>query len=156
MEATIALRLPRDAASVPLIRQLLDATLRALGVVPHIRDDLELLLTEACTNVIRHADPSDDYTVSAGVYADRCVIRVIDTGAGFDPQAMEYAPAGAEHGRGLQIMRALADDIHFTSRSEHGSVVCLEKKLEFLADAPSLAVERSGQRVEPAQDHPFA
>lgn len=131
----MALRLPRDAASVPLIRQMLDGTLRSLGVEPEIRDDIELMLTEACSNVIRHAEPSDEYTVSAGVYDDLCVIRVVDTGDGFDPKAVAEPAPGAEHGRGLQIMRALADDIRFSNRPDNGAVVCLEKKLRFMPDA---------------------
>ena len=81
----IALRLPRDAASVPLIRQMLDGTLRSLGVDEQIRDDIELMLSEACSNVVRHAQPSDDYTVSVTVYDDLCVIKVIDTGGGSTP-----------------------------------------------------------------------
>ncbi|WP_327092890.1 ATP-binding protein [Nonomuraea sp. NBC_01738] len=135
MEATIALRLPRDAVSVPLIRQMFDGTLRSLGVREPIRDDIELMLTEACTNVVRHADSCDDFTVSAGVYDDLCVIRVVDSGGGFDPHAVREPSPGAEHGRGLLIMRALADDVRFTNRREHGVVVCLEKHLEFEPDA---------------------
>ncbi|MEV0347499.1 ATP-binding protein [Nonomuraea sp. NPDC050680] len=136
MEATIALRLPRDAASVPLIRQMFDGTLRSLGVEPQIRDDIELMLTEACSNVVRHAGPSDEYVVSAGIYDKLCVIRVIDTGGGFEPPPNngEAAP-NAESGRGIQIMRALADDIRFTNRHEDGSVVCLEKRLRFAPGA---------------------
>ncbi|WP_433508867.1 ATP-binding protein [Nonomuraea sp. CA-143628] len=136
MEATIALRLPRDAASVPLIRRMFDGTLRSLGVEPQIRDDIELMLTEACSNVIRHAGSSDEYVVSAGVYDKLCVIRVIDMGGGFDPPPSngEAAP-NAESGRGIQIMRALADDIRFTNRHEDGSVVCLEKRLRFAPGA---------------------
>ncbi|MBT2225550.1 ATP-binding protein [Nonomuraea sp. NEAU-A123] len=135
MEATIALRLPRDAASVPLIRQMFDGTLRSLGVEPQIRDDIELMLTEACSNVVRHAGPSDEYMVSAGVYDKLCVIRVIDMGGGFDPPNFSEAAPGAESGRGIQIMRALADDIRFTNRHEDGSVVCLEKRLRFAPGA---------------------
>jgi serine/threonine-protein kinase RsbW len=135
MEATLALRLPRDAASVPVIRQMLEGALRSLGVEEQIRQDIELMLTEACSNVIRHAGPSDEYTVSVGVHDDLCVIRVIDTGNGFDPQAVREAQPGAESGRGLQIMRALADDVRFTNRNEHGSVVSLEKRLRFVAGA---------------------
>ncbi|MET7329530.1 ATP-binding protein [Nonomuraea sp. NPDC005650] len=135
MEATIALRLPRDAASVPLIRKMLDGTLRSLGVEPQIRDDIELMLTEACSNVIRHADPSDDYTVSASVLDDRCIIKVIDNGDGFDPSLIMEPTPGAEHGRGLLIMRALADDIRFVNRREHGAVVCLEKRLRYAPGA---------------------
>ncbi|MGN9844056.1 ATP-binding protein [Nonomuraea sp. H19] len=136
MEATIALRLPRDAASVPLIRQLLESTLRSLGVVEQIRDDIELMLTEACSNVIRHAEPSDDYTVSAAVHDHLCVIRVVDTGNGFDPRAVLAPEPGAEHGRGLQIMRALADEIRFTNRHDNGAMVCLEKRLRYTPDSP--------------------
>jgi serine/threonine-protein kinase RsbW len=131
VEATIALRLPRDAASVPLIRQLLDGTLRSLGVEPQIRDDIELMLTEACSNVIKHAGPSDDYRVSVAVHDDLCVIRVVDTGDGFDPQKVRPPAPGAEHGRGLQIMRALADNVRFMNRREDGAVVCLEKRLRY-------------------------
>ncbi|MFI7419997.1 ATP-binding protein [Nonomuraea sp. NPDC049684] len=135
MEATIALRLPRDAASVPLIRQMLDGTLRSLGVEAQIRDDIELMLTEACANVVKHATPSDDYTVSACVHDDLCIIKVVDTGGGFDPNKVIEPGPGAEHGRGLQIMRALADDIRFTNVRENGAMVCLEKKLRFTPGA---------------------
>lgn len=135
METMIALRLPRDAASVPLIRQMLDGTLRSLGVDEQIRDDIELMLSEACSNVVKHAQPSDDYTVSVTVYDDLCVIKVIDTGGGFDAGAVREPSPGSEHGRGLQIMRALADDIRFTNRRENGAVVCLEKKLRFAPGA---------------------
>jgi len=131
VETTMALRLPRDAASVPLIRQMLDGTLTSLGVEPQIRDDIELMLTEACSNVIRHAVPSDEYTVSAMVYDDLCVIRVVDTGHGFDPSKVHDAAPGAESGRGLQIMRALADDVRFSNKRENGAVVCLEKRLRY-------------------------
>ncbi|GAA4086866.1 ATP-binding protein [Nonomuraea soli] len=136
MEATIALRLPRDAASVPLIRRMLDAALASLGVVSTIRDDIELMLTEACSNVIKHADPADEYTVSAAVQRDLCTIRVVDTGHGFDPAAMTAPSPASESGRGLQIMRALADDVRFDNRHENGAVVCLEKKLSYEPGAP--------------------
>ncbi|MCF6471368.1 ATP-binding protein [Nonomuraea sp. MG754425] len=136
MEATVALRLPRDAASVPVIRQMLDGTLRSLGVEPQVRDDIELMLTEACSNVIRHAAPSDDYMVSASVHDHLCVIKVVDTGDGFDPRKVAAEPdPTSEHGRGLQIMRALADDIRFTNRQDRGAVVCLEKRLRYAPGA---------------------
>jgi serine/threonine-protein kinase RsbW len=114
---------------------MLDGTLRSLGVEPQIRDDIELMLTEACANVIKHAAPSDDYTVSAAVHNDLCVIKVIDTGGGFDAHEVLDPEPGAEHGRGLQIMRALADDIRFTNKAEDGAMVCLEKRLRFAPGA---------------------
>ncbi|MGP3931820.1 MULTISPECIES: ATP-binding protein [unclassified Nonomuraea] len=135
METTIALRLPRDAASVPLIREMLDGTLRSLGVDPQVRDDIELMLTEACSNVIKHAAPSDDYRVCAIVDDERCVIQVVDHGGGFDPREIVDHGPGSEHGRGLQIMRALADDIRFANKHEDGAMVCLEKRLRYAPGA---------------------
>ncbi|NBE97652.1 ATP-binding protein [Nonomuraea sp. KC401] len=135
METTIALRLPRDAASVPLIREMLDGTLRSLGVDPQVRDDIELMLTEACSNVIKHAAPSDDYRVYAIVDDERCVIQVVDHGGGFDPRKIVDHGPGAEHGRGLQIMRALADDIRFANKGQDGAMVCLEKRLRYAPGA---------------------
>ncbi|WP_347634408.1 ATP-binding protein [Sphaerisporangium sp. B11E5] len=130
---TIALRLPRDAASVSVTRQILAAELDVLGVERQIRDDIQLMLTEACSNVIRHATETDEYTVSAELVRDRCVITVVDTGSGFDPDKVGNGNGAVmtEHGRGLQIMRALADDIRFFTRPRHGAIVCLEKALRF-------------------------
>ncbi|WP_449061894.1 ATP-binding protein [Planomonospora algeriensis] len=141
MEATIALRLPRDAASVPVIRQMLDSSLGALGVQAHIRDDIQLMLSEACSNVIKHATESDDYMVRTELSSDRCVIKVVDAGGGFEfSGTRQQAAPTAESGRGLQIMRALADDIHFVKRQEKGSIVCLEKVLHFVDDAPGASL----------------
>ncbi|SDI38459.1 ATP-binding protein [Nonomuraea jiangxiensis] len=135
METTIALRLPRDAASVPLVRQMLEGTLRSLGVEQQVRDDIELMLTEACSNVIKHAEPSDCYRVSAAVFDHMCIIKVVDAGGGFDPREIVDPEPNADHGRGLQIMRALADDIRFTNRAQKGAVVCLEKRLRYVPGA---------------------
>lgn len=140
VEATIALRLPRDAASVPVIRQLLDASLRALGVVSQIREDIQLMLSEACSNAVKHATPSDDYMVSTELSRDRCVIKVVDAGDGFDFSGPAFPAPTSEQGRGLLIMRALADDIRFVNRHERGSIVCLEKTLRFVKGAPGLSL----------------
>jgi anti-sigma regulatory factor (Ser/Thr protein kinase) len=143
------LRLPRDAASVPVIRRLLDSSLGVLGVDGPIREDIRLMLTEACSNVIRHAEHSDDYTVRAAIIDDRCLIKVLDTGTGFPDRPIPQQPAGEtaddpsampEHGRGLNIIRALADDYRFTSLPENGALVTLEKHLEYDKDADGAAL----------------
>jgi serine/threonine-protein kinase RsbW len=146
MEALIELRLPRDAASVPVIRRLLDSALKVVGVDRPIRDDIQLMLAEACTNVIRHAEPSDEYDVCAELFEDRCVINIVDNGQGFEADAASHVPLMAEHGRGLQIMRALADDVHLTNRPDNGAVVCLEKALHYSAGAP-------GRRLHTVHGH---
>ncbi|WP_169807960.1 ATP-binding protein [Actinomadura hibisca] len=152
MELNLDLRLPRDAASVPAVRQLLDSALETLGVEESIRGDIELMLSEACGNVIRHAEAGDDYTVRVTIVDERCVIKVIDSGRGFDVAAADGDGAGpdsnAESGRGMMIMRALADDVRFRSFPESGALVALEKHLRY--DAGSLG----GKLSEATSDHP--
>ncbi|MFG2001042.1 ATP-binding protein [Spirillospora sp. NPDC048911] len=143
---SLELQLPRDAASVPVARGLLASSLEALGVDDTIQIDIELMLTEACTNVIRHAEAGDAYTVQTMITSTHCVIRVLDAGKGFDAEgaererATETGPA-REHGRGLMIMKSLADDIRFRVLPREGALVSMEKELRFKADAlgPKLA-----------------
>ena len=71
----MVLFLPRDAASVPVSRQVLAGCLDTLGVTPDTRTDIALALSEACGNVIRHAGPGDEYEVTAWVRGGRCVSR---------------------------------------------------------------------------------
>lgn len=138
MEFKLTLALPRDNQSVPVARRVLKNSLDVLGVRPDIVSDIELALTEACTNVLDHAADADEYEVSAGVDGMACVIEVVDRGQGFDGsvKGLDEAEPHAEDGRGIQLMRALVDKVTFTSRPMVGTVVHLEKELEWNADAP--------------------
>lgn len=132
MVITFSLCLPRDEASVPVIRRLCKSALDDLGVDPECVSDIELAVTEACTNVLQHAHgPEDDYEVTVELNDTDCTIRVIDSGAGFDPagKGREEALAGAENGRGIHLIRALVDNVKFISRPEEGTIVHLEKAL---------------------------
>jgi anti-sigma regulatory factor (Ser/Thr protein kinase) len=93
VEISIDLRFPRDAASVPAVRRLLDASLDVLGVEEPIRGDIRLMLTEACGNVVQHAQAADAYTVRVQIMDERCVIKVIDHGRGFDPATITVTKA---------------------------------------------------------------
>ncbi|MFC6882154.1 MULTISPECIES: ATP-binding protein [Actinomadura] len=131
MELNLDIRLPRDSVSVPAVRGLLEASLRSLGVLAPIREDIELMLTEACTNVIKHAQDGDDYTVRVTIMNARCILKVIDTGTGFDADEVPEPSPHAEHGRGLMIIQALADDVRFRSFPHNGALVALEKRLRY-------------------------
>ena len=60
VEIKMVLFLPRDAASVPVSRQVLDGCLETLGVTSDTRTDISLALSEACANVVLHAGPGDE------------------------------------------------------------------------------------------------
>lgn len=129
----LELVLPRDNATVPLVRHILRHTLSEFGVSAECVGDVELAVTEAAANVIDHADGDDQYEITVSVDEQQCRIKVIDTGTGFDGSAAPTEmPAGtAEDGRGILLMRALMDSIRFESRPEEGTVVHLVKDLAF-------------------------
>ncbi|MDQ4065547.1 MAG: ATP-binding protein [Actinomycetota bacterium] len=138
MNITYSLLLPRDEISVPVVRRVCGTALRDLGVVEPCVSDVQLAVTEACTNVLKHADgTAEEYEVTVEVNEQLCVIRVLDTGSGFEHEHLgrEVVHEGAESGRGIQLMRALVDTVNFISRPEVGTVVHLEKNLECNPDS---------------------
>ena len=171
MEIKIVLYLPRDAASVPVSRQVLDGCLQTLGVIPDTRADIALALSEACANVILHAGPGEEYEVQVSARNGQCAIEVVNTGSGDDrpgPDGRDTGtvrdgsgpgpgraggsaisgdpvPATAEHGRGLKIIKAVVDNLQLTGNQRDGTTVHFEKTLEWLPGA-------AGQHLFSADD----
>ncbi len=151
MEIKMALYLPRDVASVPVTRQVLDRCLEALEVTPDTRADIALALSEACANVIQHAGPGEEYEVQVSARNGRCVIEVVNAGrgtgavqdgrgagrerAGRIALADDPVPPTAEHGRGLMIINAVTDNMQLTGSDHHGTTVHFEKALQWLPGA---------------------
>ncbi len=132
MEVVLEMTLPRNAESAPLVRHTLDASLRGLGVGSEVRADIALALGEACANVIQHAAAGMEYEVRARMDGARCVVEVIDGGTGAEEtewESFQVAPL-AEHGRGLQLMRAFTEELHIADRvHRNGAIVHFEKSL---------------------------
>ena len=134
MVITFSLSLPRDEASVPVVRRLCKSALDDLGVEDSCVSDIELAVTEACTNVLQHAHGTVDvYETTVEISDSDCTIRVIDSGEGFDASAEGRGDHidEAESGRGIFLIRALVDNVRFISRPEDGTIVHLEKNLVF-------------------------
>lgn len=141
--ATLVLRLPRDATSVPLTRRILDTALASLGVTEDCRADVRLALSEACTNVIRHAEPSQNYQVQVGFDEKSCIIEVTDDGPGIDDAASlelaDPAPIPSpldESGRGLRIIALVADEVEVRRRRPKGTLLRFVKRLSWIQDQP--------------------
>jgi serine/threonine-protein kinase RsbW len=137
MEITMVLHLPRDAASVPVSRRVLDGCLETLGVTPDTRADIALALSEACANVVQHAGPGEKYQVQVSTGDGRCIIEVVNAGSG-DGVALadEPVPVSAEHGRGLKIINAVVDNLQLSGNKRQGTTtVHFEKKLNWLPGA---------------------
>jgi anti-sigma regulatory factor (Ser/Thr protein kinase) len=127
MEVRLSLSLPRDASTVPKTRGVLDAALALFSVSRECRDDIALAVGEACANAVEHAADGADYEVTVTIRDDRCVIDVIDDGVGVaEPVDLEAGP-DAETGRGLRIIRALADVVEFRRDRNHGAALRIVK-----------------------------
>jgi serine/threonine-protein kinase RsbW len=166
----MVLFLPRDAASVPVTRQVLDSCLQTLGVTPDTRADIALALSEACANVILHAGPGDEYEVQASARNGQCAIEVVNTAGGDGKTAPDGSgsgaggadgialtgdpvPATAEHGRGLKIIDAVVDNLQLTGSTSADTIVHFEKTLQWLPGAAGqhLLSADGGRDAQPGQ-----
>lgn len=92
--------------------------------------DLTLAVGEALGNAVDHASRKG-VLVTVAAFADRVIVDVADCGAGFALAADEEAPmadGSAERGRGIRLMRLLADSVSISPKSTgKGAVVHLVK-----------------------------
>ena len=131
MKLRLSLSLPRDSASVPLARRTVATMLGTVGVSDECRTDILLALAEACANAVAHARMADSFEVRIAVDVDSCSIEVVDTGAGFDPSAVPTeTPVLGESGRGLQIIRAVADHVDVRPNQPSGTLLRFSKRLD--------------------------
>jgi serine/threonine-protein kinase RsbW len=131
VKVRLSLFLPRDSASVPMARRVLSTTLAMAGVTDECRTDILLALAEACANAVAHATPADSYEVTVRIDDAECQIEVVDAGAGFDHSARlpDEVPVLADSGRGLHIIRSLADDFDLRPNTPTGTLVRFVKRL---------------------------
>lgn len=143
MEIALSLRLPRERLSVTVVRHIVRHAVEEIGVDADCAHDLELFLSEACTNVLLHSGTDDLYDVRLVLEDEHCEIAVTDVGRGFDRAGRSPArPArDAERGRGLLLMNALVDRVQFSVERRNGTVVSMEKALVYadrsLLDSPA-------------------
>jgi serine/threonine-protein kinase RsbW len=157
----LSLELPEDGEFVRITRVLGRTLLEHLKVQEGDIDDLELLVGELCTNVIRHADTAHErFRVVLEYHADKVDLVVEDTGEGFSfkdvPEAGTERPdtiGGGERigGYGMSLVRALADRLEFHRTDPQGTTVRAEVALHYQspeAAKKAEAMERSNAEIE--------
>jgi len=132
VEIRYSLRLPRDVVTVPLVRTMCRDAMHRLGVTPDCQGDVALALTEACANVVKHAEGVSEYEVAIDFAGSTCHIRVVDQGRGIDlrDSGRTDAVLDQDSGRGIVLMRLLSDRVAFETAPEDGTIVHLQKRLE--------------------------
>ncbi|MGR9074043.1 MAG: ATP-binding protein [Gammaproteobacteria bacterium] len=84
---------------------------------------LNLVLTEAMTNAIKHSkldDPKDTVRITINFQKDELVIKVYDHGQGFDLESVPLPDLEhpKEGGLGLFLIRTLMDSVTYTAQDE--------------------------------------
>jgi serine/threonine-protein kinase RsbW len=148
VQVSVRFELPRDTATIPVLRRLCGRSLEVVGAEPAVIEDLQLALTEACANVLEHAEDGTSFEVRVGFDENRAFLDVIDSGGGFDPDEILTPGPDDEGGRGLQLMRSLMDSVHFDSATGSGTTVHLEKRLTWTEDA---VIHQLASDAPPAQ-----
>lgn len=128
---------PARPASVPAARQFLRQALT--GLPRDVSDRAELMLSELATNAVKHAGSPFNLTVN--LRAGQLRVEVLDRGSG---RPIPRQPSPDEPtGRGLLIVRTLADDWGIDSR-EKGKTVWFA-----LAARPSPSASKPGAPASP-------
>ena len=117
-ESDIRLSLPARPENVAVVRHVLSALADSLALPAPVVDDMRLAVTEACTNVVRHAYEGRVGTVDIAVrpHGESLVVIVADTGRGMGPSPDKHGP-----GLGLPLIEALADSFSIDPSPVTGS-----------------------------------
>ena len=113
-------------AAVPIARHLLRDWLHMVPVEEESAENVLLVASELCSNAVRHASGEPGgITLTAEVDGDDVVIEVSDDGKGIAPFALnadELPDPEAEEGRGLFLVRTVADECTLDT-GDHGTIV---------------------------------
>jgi serine/threonine-protein kinase RsbW len=119
----IRISIPNQTRYLSLVGKIGEEMAHELESYPGDRDalghHLNLVLTEALVNAIKHANtaqPDNEVQIRINVSDRELVIRVYDNGQGFD---LDIVPRGVcpdpleEQGRGIYIIRSLMDSVEY-------------------------------------------
>jgi anti-sigma regulatory factor (Ser/Thr protein kinase) len=115
----VSLMLPSSPEYVLLARLVVAQVGRLAGFRPEDVYDLKLAVTEAATNVIRHA-AVESYEIEYRVLPRAVEVTVIDAGGGFNVADLTRAPDG-QGGFGLAVIRDLVDELVLDSTKGGGT-----------------------------------
>ncbi|NVN89869.1 MAG: ATP-binding protein [Desulfuromonadales bacterium] len=139
-EIDIQIRVPNQTRYLSLIGNIGENMAREICGPPCDREclarNLNVVLTEAMANAIRHAnsaDPDKEIQICIHVTNDVLSIFVYDNGEGFDLNSVPCPSFDSdclnESGRGIFIIRALMDSVVYR-KANGGNVLEMKKTLK--------------------------
>ena len=136
----IRIELPSSFDLLDLVQLLCDRLSAVAGFDEDTTHWVSVSVRESVINAIKHGNREDlrkhvivEFVLRPRMTPDEFVIRVLDEGAGFDPEEIAN-PLDPENvlkssGRGIFFMRSFMDDVVIRRRPEGGMMVQMSKKL---------------------------
>ena len=136
-ELEIQIKVPNQTRYLSLIGRIGEDMARELDRFSGDRDSfayhMNMVLTEAMANAIKHAndtDPDKDVLIRISISEQDLTINVYDSGQGFDlnsiPHPCPELDALDEKGRGIFIIRSLMDSVVYR-KCKGGNVLEMKK-----------------------------
>jgi len=133
VDTDVKLTLPARPENVSVIRHVLGAFAEALRLPDELVEDLRLAVTEACTNVVRHAYPPEHtgpVEISILPLEEQVTVIVSDHGRGIGTSSDTTGP-----GLGLPLIAAIADEVELQPVPGGGSRVAMTFSRQRRGDA---------------------
>src|SRR5262249_46271892 len=130
---SVRLTIPARPEYITLGRLALTAIAGVRPLSDETLHDLKLALTEACTNSVKHAygDDGGSVDIHYELLSDRLAVEVDDAGSGFDlGNGRSAADELEEGGLGIEIIRAVTDEVEIAEREGGGSRLRFVKLLD--------------------------
>lgn len=126
MTPPVSLKLSNDPATIGVARRFLRSQL-GTSCDGNVLDDLQLVVSELVTNAIQYS-PNHPIWVSVDRRPTEVEIAVSGVGSQLGDASWSMSSHTAPHGRGLAIVRAIADDVR-VGPGPHGRSVVVTKRL---------------------------
>jgi serine/threonine-protein kinase RsbW len=133
--STVRLRLESRPQTLTIVRGMLGGVAELLALDPELLDDLKTSVSEACNNVVLHAYGGEAGPMEVGLFVTEDHVRVTVTDRGVGMPAPP-PPGDVSQGIGLSVIRALTQDVQFSSAPDGGT----EVRMDF-------AVRREGRKL---------
>lgn len=126
-DCDIRLSLPARPENIAVIRHVVAALAESLAMPAKLVEDIRLAVTEACTNVVRHAYRGEQGPLEVRVEpAAGCLTVVVsDRGSGIQPNPDSEGP-----GLGLPLIAALSSSLEIEHSPSAGSTLCMSFRAE--------------------------
>jgi anti-sigma regulatory factor (Ser/Thr protein kinase) len=131
-DSTIRFSVPADTRYLPMVRAIVREASVLAGFPEDITGGILLAVTEAFTNVIRHAyggDSGKPIDLGLRVQADHFRMDLVDYGRFVDPARIASRPLDEVRpgGLGVHIIKSTMDRVEYRPNEHGGTTLTLEK-----------------------------